>query len=403
MRAKIILPNFIAVLVLGLGGFFYIKHGLQEKTEQRLSDRIRSTSQLYARSEGLHGFELLNDVRRQAMSKEIVDVFAPVDIQPNEGESEDSVEKKIRNAWFQKVAIAVEGYSGLWSEKTGKRPEIVFLTDRNGVVIARNISPNACPTGRNVSKSVVVASRALDGEASYGIWSIDDSPFSEAKATSESCRLINTGLLELAAAPVWYGDDIAGSLVVGFEISNGTAQKKSQMIGMDIAVLANGNVYSSSFATDKARQSLNQALKDQEAKSKITNTVQNGKASGIFEIQVEGELFQALVIPNLSAEKKDGVVTVLLGSVEEATSDLSYLAVLLVLMLIILLAVFVIGMMLTNHFMRPIMAIEEGLLKVINGEYNYRFDVKSSEVGGLSFRINQLIGVLTGEEEESEE
>jgi hypothetical protein len=49
------------------------------------------------------------------------------------------------------------------------------------------------------------------------------------------------------------------------------------------------------------------------------------------------------------------------------------------------------------------MAIEEGLLKIINGAYDYRFDVESDEVGGLSYRINQLVGVLTGEEEENEE
>jgi len=49
-----------------------------------------------------------------------------------------------------------------------------------------------------------------------------------------------------------------------------------------------------------------------------------------------------------------------------------------------------------------VVQIEEGLLKVINGEFEYRFDVKSAEVGGLGYRINQLISVLTGEDEEEE-
>ena len=71
-------------------------------------------------------------------------------------------------------------------------------------------------------------------------------------------------------------------------------------------------------------------------------------------------------------------------------------------MIVVLLIVLVIGMLLTNHFLKPVMEIEEGILKVINGEFQYRFDVKSSEVGGLSFRINQMIGALTGEEEEPE-
>lgn len=92
-----------------------------------------------------------------------------------------------------------------------------------------------------------------------------------------------------------------------------------------------------------------------------------------------------------------------MGSIDNAAADTKSLVMLLVLMGVMLLGIFIAGAALTNHFLRPIMDIEDGLLKVINGEYNYRFDVKSSEVGGLSYRINQLIGVLTGEEEDTEE
>ena len=403
MRAKIILPNFIAVLILGLGGYFYLSHDLSGKTQQRLRERMKTTSLLYSRSEALRGFELLSNVRTQTMSKDVVDAFAPVDIKPEPGASQAQTEKKIRSTWFQKVVLAVESYSELWSEKIGKRPELVFLTDRNGVVIARNITPNACPTGRNVSKVIPVVSRALDGEASYSIWSIDDSPFSSKKADPKSCQLINTGLLELAASPVWYEDDVAGALVVGFEISNGTAQKKAKMLGLDVAVLTTGGVYSLSFETDNARQSLDQQLKDPHVEKRIKDAVASGRPSDVFEIKVEDTVYLALVSPVTNAEKKDQVVTLIMGSVEKAAADLSSLSVLLVLMIVVLLGIFIIGVVLTNHFVRPVIAIEEGLLKVINGEFNYRFDVKSSEVGGLSYRINQLIGVLTGEEEEAEE
>ncbi len=403
MRAKIILPNFVAVLVLGLGGFFYLRGDLQSKTTERLRQRMNATSLLYARSEALHGFELLNDVRSQAMSKDVAEVFAPVDLKPAEGETQEAMDKKVRSEWFKKCVRAVEVYSELWSERSGKRPELVFLTDRNGLVIARNITPNACPAGRNVAKAVPVVKRGLDGEASYSLWSIDDSPLSSRKPDPKYCQLMNTGLLELAAAPVWYEDDIAGVLVLGFEVSNGTAQKKSEMLGLDVAVLTGGEVYSSSFKTDTARQSLEKQLERQDVAQRISSSVKSGAPSDVFEIQVEGKPFLALISPEINAEKKDQVVTVIMGSVEGAASHLSSLTVLVVLMIVALILVFIAGMVLTNHFLRPIMAIEEGLLKVINGAFDYRFDVKSSEVGGLSYRINQLIGVLTGEEEEESE
>ncbi|MCP4675423.1 MAG: hypothetical protein GY854_07950 [Deltaproteobacteria bacterium] len=401
MRAKIILPNFIAVLVLGLGGFFYLRQDLTSKSTERLKERIETTSVLYGRSEGLHGFELLNNVRTQAMSKNMVDAFAP--IKPEEGESAESHEKRVRGDWFKKCVQSIALYTEQWSEKTGKRPELVFLTDRNGVVIARNTTPNACPAHRKVADAMPVISRALDGEATYMVWSIDDSPFSSTKQNSEYCQLMNTGLLELAAAPVWFEDDIAGALVIGFEISNGTAKKNAEMVNLDLAVLTGGDVYSTSFATDTARQSLEQQLKRSDVAEKLKTVVSKGAPSNVFEILVEDKPYLALASPVVSAEKKDNVVTLIIGSVEDAASDLGSLIVLIFIMVAALLIVFIAGMLLTNHFLGPVMAIEEGLLKVINGAFNYRFDVKSSEVGGLSYRINQLIGVLTGEEEEEDE
>jgi len=49
--------------------------------------------------------------------------------------------------------------------------------------------------------------------------------------------------------------------------------------------------------------------------------------------------------------------------------------------------------------MRPIEAIEEGVLAVINGRTDLRLETTSAELGGLAFRINQLLNVLTGTEE----
>lgn len=403
MRAKIILPNLIAVLIVGLGGYFYLRNDLRSKSKEKLQKQIEITNHLYTRSEGLHGFELLNDVRVQAMSKDVTDAFAPVESEPAEGETPEDFDKRIRREWFKKTVRAVEVYTELWKERTGKRPELIFLTDRNGVVIARNITANACPAGKKTSQIIPVVDKALDGQANYAIWSIDDSPFSSTNPDPAYCQLMNTGLLELAAAPVWYEDNIAGVLVLGFEISNGTAVKKSESVGVDVAILKKDDVYSSSFATDRARQGLEQQLKQEVVTQKINAVINSGKSSDVFELTVEDRPYLTKIVPFSNSDKEDRVVTLLMGSLDDAASELSSLKAILVLVGLAVLLVFIAGVLLGNHFLRPVMAIEEGLLKVINGEYQYRFDVKSAEVGGLSYRINQLIGVLTGEEEESEE
>jgi hypothetical protein len=53
--------------------------------------------------------------------------------------------------------------------------------------------------------------------------------------------------------------------------------------------------------------------------------------------------------------------------------------------------------------MRPIEQIEEGVLQVINGRTDLRLETDSAELGGLAFRINQLLNVFTGTEEASED
>ncbi|MDI7266875.1 MAG: MXAN_5187 C-terminal domain-containing protein [Myxococcota bacterium] len=62
----------------------------------------------------------------------------------------------------------------------------------------------------------------------------------------------------------------------------------------------------------------------------------------------------------------------------------------------------VFALLLAHHFIKPITQIEDGLLRIMNGDWTHRFDVRSAEVGGLSYRINQLMASLLGDEEEAE-
>ena len=52
-----------------------------------------------------------------------------------------------------------------------------------------------------------------------------------------------------------------------------------------------------------------------------------------------------------------------------------------------------------QYYEKPIEQIEESLLKVINGDRDHRVNVEHAELGGIVYRINQLISELTGVEE----
>ncbi len=58
------------------------------------------------------------------------------------------------------------------------------------------------------------------------------------------------------------------------------------------------------------------------------------------------------------------------------------------------------GWLLGNYITRPINNLEEGLLAILNGQADKRFELDHAELGGLAFRIDQLLNQLMGVEED---
>jgi nitrogen fixation/metabolism regulation signal transduction histidine kinase len=67
-----------------------------------------------------------------------------------------------------------------------------------------------------------------------------------------------------------------------------------------------------------------------------------------------------------------------------------------------ILLVIVAGTMVAAYISRPISQLEEGLLMIINGKTDMRFELEHEELGGLVFRINSLLNALTGVPENEE-
>lgn len=66
---------------------------------------------------------------------------------------------------------------------------------------------------------------------------------------------------------------------------------------------------------------------------------------------------------------------------------------------IVLVVIF--GWLLGNYITRPIAVLEEGLLAILNGQADRRFELEHAELGGLAFRIDQLLNQLMGVEEDT--
>jgi hypothetical protein len=61
------------------------------------------------------------------------------------------------------------------------------------------------------------------------------------------------------------------------------------------------------------------------------------------------------------------------------------------------------GVVLGNYISQPISEVEEGLLQIINGKTDLRFQLEHEDLGGLIFRINSLLNALMGVPETDEE
>ena len=60
--------------------------------------------------------------------------------------------------------------------------------------------------------------------------------------------------------------------------------------------------------------------------------------------------------------------------------------------------------LLDNYISRPISEIEDGLLAIMNGRTDRRFEIEHAELGGLVFRLNSLLNQLFGvQEDETDE
>ena len=66
-----------------------------------------------------------------------------------------------------------------------------------------------------------------------------------------------------------------------------------------------------------------------------------------------------------------------------------------------LILVVVAGWFLGSYISEPIARLEEGLLTILNGQTDKRFELDHAELGGLSFRIDQLLNQLMGVEEDN--
>jgi methyl-accepting chemotaxis protein len=115
----------------------------------------------------------------------------------------------------------------------------------------------------------------------------------------------------------------------------------------------------------------------------------------------DGDLLVAAApLPALEDGKRALIVAAAPASLIQDPTGLALTPIVGALALGIVLVV-VAGWLLGNYITRPINTLEEGLLAILNGQTDKRFELDHAELGGLGFRIDQLLNQLMGVEEDT--
>lgn len=257
----------------------------------------------------------------------------------------------------------------------GAKPSIVAVVDNNGKIVGRN--------GSDLNRGDDIASPYP--------------PFKDAITKSHSGSDVwsdkaRSDQYIASYAPV--RDDSgrsAGMLVIGIAINDALARVGDLATGRGILLLsASGDVVaSSSTASDdvKAAAKSSSDVKSGVGQGNVVSTVSNGVALAVAPLDGFGDGKRTAVVAAAPASLLTGAGSIPLGILG---------AMALGIMLVV-----AGGWFLGNYVSRPIAMLEEGLLAILNGQTDKRFELDHAELGGLAFRIDQLLNQLMGVEEDT--
>lgn len=369
MRGKIIIVNSTIVVIVGLLSFALLKAGLSDvlsNSAQRRSEAsraVRSASMLLE----LDSLRLERWLAAQATAEEVTEVFAGGTSQAR-SESASVQAKRLRDAAVKSASL------------TDLSIPLVVFADARGVAIGRNDSSQM--RGEDLGRSYPSIARTLaSGQTSSHVW--------HNRSRSEQ--------LLVSYAPVRSESGaVVGLLIAGTPLDDERLSQVSQQTSghaLTVAVAGEGDDTPVEIIAEGARsgdRSVFQAMRDQRVLSRAAAALRTGR--GIFNDKAA--VYGAEALRSYGADTRviivAGVSHSLVASVAGLLWPLFAVSVLGILMVIGA------GVFLGNYMSRPISELEDGLLAVINGRTNHRFELEHPELGGLVFRINSLLNALMG-------
>jgi hypothetical protein len=373
MRLKIIAGNLVAVLLLGLVSYAVVGGDLKHELAARVLAQIGNDQVLLDRSLRLSSLEFVNLVKQRAADADVIAVFSALDEPGRRTRAFEAAERTA--AWIGDPARGARGH-----------PDMVIVTDDSGKVLARNADRNRMYGLKLDASLPAVRATLQDGDARHDVWK-----------KADEAKLLDLGVAAIRTS----SGQIVGVLVVGYDLSNGLAAREGKRLGgRDVAFIVDDKVYSTS-APDHVAKDLRAYLFGP-AKA-ATEAAKGGSPSSSWVASLSGDEYAGVLAPLPGGSAAKVAYAVLNNRSGAAAVANDATKIILALTLVFSLVVLAYGFMLGNSIVRPIEEIEEGVLAVINGNTDLRLDTNNPELGGLAYRINQLLNVFTGVSETPDE
>ncbi len=262
-------------------------------------------------------------------------------------------------------------------------PSLVALVDADGVVVSRDGSN--LMRGEKLSAAYPALGEALrSGRPGSAVW---------INRQRQEQLLVSYAIVRGDA------DAVVGAVVVGTplnderlgrtsELTSGSALAFARATDKGLELVADSGA--AGAASDSAATSAPVAAAAKAAVASKGVAIAEGVIEGHFigAMPVEGYgPTDSVLIASVSASRVDSLVGLLWPIL--AVGGLS------------LLMVGFAGVMLGNYISQPVSELEDGLLAIINGNSDLRFQIEHDELGGLVFRINSLLNAMTGVPEDT--
>lgn len=371
MRRRFVLGSVLLVLSFGFASYSLMHYLLTSRLSKELPEEIQRDGRLVQRLFMHSALRFVDQVQDRAAHESVIGVFGGLDERGRRMRAHEAANRVA--AWFQDPTR--RGALG--------KPELVVMTDNAGKVIARDRDPNRL-AGASLLEELSGLRRALrTGRAVHDVW-VRDGEFAP---------------LQTVIAPIRSdrGGPMLGTLIVAYGLTDGAIGEMAELVNRDIALVIGGDVAASSLPKAKVR-ALEKAFENP-ALGAFLEPERAQEDAPTFELQLEGKNYLAIA-RLLPRTRSAPAVAVVLADKAEALAPVRTANSIWVLTFLFTLIFGVFAWIVVNGVLIPIEEMEEGLLTILSGGMAHRLSVRNEDLAGLAYRINQLIGVAAGEDED---